>query len=539
MTGGWRKVAFCLAGSLLFACAGEPPPPPEGTPRLVLFLVIDQGCADYFERFAPLLDGGLGRLLEESTVFTQTYHDHGVTTTAPGHATLSTGVYPSRHGIVNNWWLDRESVEVVAAVGEEQTPEAMQATTLGDWLKSAYPRSKVFAASTKDRGAILTAGHSADAAFWSNWDDSRFVSSEYYPGGEPEWLEAYRQKRFPDRYFGKAWEPLPEVVEHGADYGLQPLGRGLIDRQFPHAIGSPAPAPDDSFYRAFWGNTPFGDAYLVDFATALIDGEQLGQDAYPDFLGLSFSATDIIGHGYGPDSPELLDTLLRLDEEIGKLLDFVDRRIGLEHTIVSLSADHGVTPLPELLRAKGIEARRFAAEDILCFQRSRDQLRRRFGDRRWFLGGFYVDRVGVAAAGVDPEEIENETRRLIEQCPGVARVWTSAERNGSTPPEDEVARLYANSYHPERSPDLQPQYEAHTLLSRRSATTHGSPYPYDTHVPWLLRLPAGRGARVDATVHTVDVAPTLAPLLAVTPPAGLDGVDRRSLIDQRSLPAAP
>lgn len=525
-----RLAGLCLA-ALLAGCAPEPPPPPPGTPRLILFLVIDQGRYDYFERFRPLLSSGLARLLDESVVFTQANHHHAITTTAPGHATLATGVHPARHGIVNNWWYDRKTGKQIAAVGDPPSPKSLLAPALGDWLKAAYPSAKVFAAGGKDRAAILTGGKDADAAFWPDSSNGRFTSSDYYFDREPEWLTAYHEDLFPDRYFGRAWEPLPEAVETADAYGIEPLDRGLIENQFPHRIGTSSPSADAPFYSGLLNGTPFGDAYLADFARALIDGEGLGQDAVPDFLGLAFSAMDKVGHGYGPDSPELLDTLLRLDRTLGELLAFVDERVGLEHTVVSLSADHGVLALPEVLAARGVAARRFGTEEVLCVQRARGALTAKFGAGRWFRRSFFLDREAVAAAGIERQDIEAETRRLVEACPGVARVWTRSELESTGEGDgDPMRRLYANSFHPERSPDLQVQLAAHTLPPMSNATSHGSPYAYDRHVPWLLRLPSARGATVTEAVQTVDVAPTVARLVSLTPPADLDGVDRGPLL---------
>ena len=555
-----RAVAAAALAVVLtqFAGCAPGPSPPEGTPRLILFIVIDQGRYDYLERFRPLLTSGLARLLDESVVFTNANHDHAITTTAPGHATLSTGRYPSRHGIINNWWFDRGKEERVAAVGSPPSPKAMLASTLGDWLKAKYSRSKVFVAAGKDRAAVLTAGKDADGAYWPDSSKGKFIGSRFYQMRDPGWMRAYHKNLYPMRYFGQAWEALPEVTavtktvemveaaedaeesediettEQEPDYGIRQLDSGTIERQFPHAIGSASPQPTSSFYSALLNDTPFGDAYLADFAQALIKAEALGADAYPDLLGLGFSALDKVGHTYGPDSPELLDTLLRLDRTLGEVLDFVDRHIGLEHTLVSLSSDHGVTPLPEILAGKGIDARRLGAEATQCFQHAREALRQRFGEHEWFMSGFSLDRELVEDLAVDPAEIERETRRLIEACTGVERVWTRSELDSGKLSGDPIQRLYAHSFHPERSPDLLVQFEPHTLrLFSSNATTHGTPYPYDTHVPWLLRLPSGATARVDEPVFTVDVAPTLAHLVGVAPPADLDGVDRRSLLPTR------
>ncbi len=519
---------------LLAGCAAEKPPP-SGTPRLILFIVVDQARYDYLERFRPLLRSGLARLLDESVVFTNAHHDHAITTTAPGHATLATGRHPSNHGIINNWWVDRSSGKRVAAIGSPPSPKALLASTFGDWLKSTYPRSKVYAAGGKDRSAVLLAGEEADGAYWTRADNGRFVSSRFYHLTEPAWLGTYHQDFFPHRYFGQAWEALPEVVEQGQAYGIEALDSGTLKLQFPHPIGPAWPAPSPSFYSTLIKYTPFGDAYLADFAQTLIETQDLGSDAYPDYLGLAFSALDRIGHTWGPDSPEFLDTLLRLDRSLGELLAFVDQHVGLEHTLVSLSSDHGVTPVPEILKARGGRARRFGAEETLCFQQSREALHGRFGEEEWYRMDFYLDRQMVATSRFKPVELENEARRLIELCPGVERVWTrselEAEAGGEQAGDEEMRRLYAHSFHPERSPDLLVQLEPHTLpMAGTNVTTHGTPYPYDTHVPWLLRLPSGTGARVHVAVSTVDVAPTLAHLSGIAPPADLDGVDRRSLL---------
>ncbi len=198
-----------------------------------------------------------------------------------------------------------------------------------------------------------------------------------------------------------------------------------------------------------------------------------------------------------------------------------------------------MTPLPEILTARGVEARRFDAEETGCFQQAYRQIQDRFGEHEWFSNGFFLDRRLAASKSIDPAEIESETRRLVELCPGVERVWTRTElANGASgagadDQDAEMRRLYLHSFHPERSPDLIVQLEPHTLpVMSPNVTTHGTPYAYDTHVPWLLRLPSAAGARVDAKIATVDVAPTVAGLIGLTPPADLDGEDRRSLLPE-------
>lgn len=538
-----RKTSACfvaLAALLLvLSCRPEPPGLAPGAPRLVLFLVIDQGRYDYLERFRPLLEHGLHRLLEESVSFTDAHHDHARTTTSPGHATLSTGCYPSRNGIIDNYWFDRRQGErVYSAMDDdgERSPERLLAPTLGDWLKAASPRSKVFAASAKDRAAVLTAGHRADAAFWFDRETGEFATASYYRWKESPWREEFHEAHHPDRLFGTVWEPLPEVVASAAEYDVKPLDRGLINPQFPHPLGSAQPSPGGSFYNAIY-SSPFADSYLAELAKALIAGEELGADDDTDFLGLSFSALDAVGHEYGPHSPELLDAFLRLDRAIGEVLDFVDERVGLDNMIVSLSSDHGVTPVPELLSSRGIAARRFGAEEIACVQRAGVTLEEQFGDEDWIPYGLYLDRELAAERGVATADLQKTLARELAACPGFSRVWTATELSSATE-DDPVARLVLHSFHPERSADLAVMLEPHTIASSSEAT-HGSPHPYDTWVPWLLRLPKGQAAEVGERVHTVDVAPTLAGLIGLEPPAEIDGVDRGALLRRQGASERP
>lgn len=515
---------------ILLGCAQPPvpePTPPGDGPRLVLFLVVDQARADYLVRYRPSLQHGLKRLLEESVVFTDAHHDHADTTTAPGHATLATGLYPAHHGIISNSWYNRETGSSVTSVSDEEdgrSPRRLLGPTLGDWLKAASQgRSKVFGVSMKDRAAILSSGHKADGAFW--YDDGELVSSSYYYAEQmPAWYDEYDGPAFLDRYFGTLWEPLPEVTEGG--YDLKPFDFGFLDDQFPHALGGAALAPDDGFYGDLY-TSPIADRYVADFAKALIAGEELGADGDVDLLAVSFSALDAVGHTYGPDSPEVLDTILNLDRTLGDLLDFVDEKVGLDHVVVSLSADHGVSPVPELLsdEERGEGHRRGAAE-ILCVQKVGLKLGKRFGEG-WVEKGLYLNHGLLAERGVDFKEVEDALREGLEACPTVTRVWTRSELLAG--PDDPFGKLFAHSYNPERSADVAVQLAPYSLTGRSYATSHGTPYPYDTAVPWLLRLPSGRHAEVTERVHTVDVAPTVASLVGVVPSAQVDGVDRGAL----------
>lgn len=534
---GWRGFAAGLGPTLWlvasFGCA--PPPsaaPPHGAPRLVLFLVVDQMRADYLERFRPLWRHGMARLLAEGVVFTHARHDHAVTTTAPGHATLSTGLWPSRHGIVNNAWWDKRENDRVEAVDDEQddlSPRRLLGSSLGGWMKRADPKARVFTASVKDRGAIFLGGREADAAYWFDAGEGGFVSSAYYPDARPKWLEAFNGLGLPAAELTRAWEApvLPEGAPSLAELAIEALDRGLFPDTFPHLPGGAIYAPTAGFYDALT-DTPFGDRLLVDLALALVEGEGLGRDQHTDLLGLSFSALDIVGHAYGPNSPELASALMTLDQALGRLLDELEARVGKGNLLISLSADHGVVPLPEYQQLHGLPGRRIDTAGLLCLRRAGEALKEQFGGRP--VLNAYGSLEPEALASVSSAELEAAARDRLSRCPGLERVWTAGQLVGQQAEADPFARLYAHSWHPERGPDVFLQFEEGLLAIRGAGTTHGVPYDYDRRVPWILRVPGRGPATLGEPVSTVDVAPTVARLAGVPVPADRDGVDRSALL---------
>lgn len=511
-----------------------------GAPALVLLLVIDQGAEDQIERWRPLLGAGLERLLEQSAWFTDARQDHAVTETSPGHATLATGRQPRRHGIIGNEWIDPESGEEVYSVDDPQvdrSPRNLRGEALGDWLHDAVPGSQVFAVSGKDRAAILLGGQHPDGVLWFDSETGRFVSSAYYGWGEdgPPWLAAFYREHSPARRFGRLWEPLPEVAARAPALGAASVDFGALaaSRSFPHALGGLELAPDSDYFAALY-RSPFGDAYLAELAETLIAEEGLGRDRSPDLLAVSFSSLDAVGHLYGPDSLEYADTLARLDRTLGELLDEVDRRVGLDRTLVVLSADHGVDAAPEVAAARGGAARRAGADDALCFQGVEADLESELGPATWLRPGPFVDRRAVAAHHLELGAVEAAAAKLLARCPGVARVWTRSELEGASLPDAPFARLFFNAFDPERSPDLLVQLAPDLLdAGPPVVASHGSPYPYDTRVPWLVRGAGIAPRRIPATVSAADVAPTIAGLVGIPVPRDLDGVDRSAEIRHR------
>lgn len=504
---------------------------PEGTPRLVLLIVVDQMRGDYLERFRPLLNHGLTRLLQEGIVFTDAHHFHAATETAPGHATLATGVFPKRHGIIANSWFDRERGEDVYCCGDPDhgvSPRNMLVPTLGDLLKAAYPETRVYAASAKDRAAILMGGHHADGAWWYGRSRGTWVTSTYYGDQEnqPAWVEAFNDEDRLAAHFANAWTPLVPLA-HTSAYDIEPLDRGPVIDTFPHAVGG-FTVERGAFYGDVY-RSPFVDGYLEDFAEALIEAENLGADEIPDLLAISFSALDTVGHGYGPNAPETLDVILRLDRTIGELLDFVDERIGMENVVVALSSDHGVGEVPELVVRDGGDGGRFGTEQTLCLQRLQSRLKGRFGGGEFLLDTFYLDGETITAEEANRGAIEDEIIEAMSGCPLIAEVIRPAELDPANP----LHELYLNGYYPERSGDLilVPKPNVLPVPASVVVASHGSPYTYDTHVPLIIRRQDGAGRVVPERANTIDLAPTLAGILGLRVDGvagfeGFDGVDR-------------
>lgn len=514
-----------LLGS--WGCAAEAPPPPPETPRLVVLVVVDQARYDYLERLRPLFTGGLARLLDAGVSFTEAHHAHAVTNTAPGHATLVTGRHPAAHGIVSNYWWDHRRGDWVYSVFDPErrrvSPLNLRCDSLGEWIVRRYPRARVFAVGGKDRSAVLLGGRGAEGAFWFDDESGDMVTSRHYYRRPPAWLAELNRRGGADDYLGRPWEALPVAAEAAAAAGFEAADGGDFQRGFPHPLGGLDPVPEESFWGAVY-RSPYLDELVARLAETLIAAEGLGDDEQPDLLGLAFSSLDTVGHGYGPDSPEVLDVLLRLDRLLGRLFDRLDDRIGGDRVLVALSSDHGVAPLPEMQQRRGLPGRRAAAADVACLQRAGLELERRFGSADWLGDGLVIDGAALARAGIDREQAEVAAAELIAACPLVERVWRRSRLlAGEEDADDPRAAAFRRSVHPQRGPDLLLELPAYVVPQLDGRTGHGSPQRYDTHVPLLIAGPGVVAGRVDEPVWTVDLAPTLAELLAVPVPADVDG----------------
>jgi len=537
-------------------------PAPSKRPRLVLLIVVDQFRYDYLERFGDLFGpNGFRRLLRDGASWTQSNYDHMPTYTAPGHATMMTGAFPAETGIVGNEWLDRASGKRITSVFDDSvkilggdptetgaSPKRLLSSTVGDELRLiTNDRSKVIGISVKDRSAILPAGRHANAAYWFSWLSGNMVSSTYYFNQMPAWVTSFNNTRPADKYFGAKWDRLlPEseyVKRAGPDSPpWEAVGAASGDTNaFPHKITGGAKTPDRNFYTAL-DYSPFSNELLLSFAQQAIVNEQLGQDDDPDVLTVSFSANDYVGHRYGPYSQEAMDMALRVDQQIASLLDFVAARVGLSNALVAMTADHGVSPIPEHAAALGMGGARINAADVVNAVRAAISarynphgkspdptadylLKDSTTNRDWFLNGnVYLNYDALKRDGVSVDEISQVVAAAALTVPGVARCFTRAQMlRGATPITDPIERRIVHGFHPARSGDVVIVAEPYKYLGDTITATHGSPYSYDTHVPMIIMGVGVTPGRYLEPASPADIAPTLSALLHITAPSSATG----------------
>ena len=531
-------------------------------PKLVLAIIVDQFRYDFLERFDDLfVEGGLRKLMNNGAFFTNANYDYVPTYTAPGHAAIFTGSTPALNGIVGNEWFDRETGKrrvmvsdpnarivkspapefegaaeqasraqsaPMAGSGGGVSPRSLIGSTIGDQLRLATSfTSKVITASFKDRSAILPGGKRPNGAFWFDAATGTFVSSDYYGKELPAWVNKFNSAVRPDKYFGAKWERLlPDSAYKRSQSSNLEVQRSGLGKQFPYTITGGADKPNARFYGAF-ESTPFALDYLADFARAAIEGESLGADGYPDLLSISFSATDLIGHAYGPDSQEVEDAYLRLDHTIEGLLNYIDKAVGLKNTIVFMTGDHGVSPVPEYLSSNGIDAGRVNPKEIM--DSVNQALTARFGGSGWVQAlvndQIYLDKKVIAERKADPEEAEKTAGEASLKTPAIVNYYTRSQIIDGRMPPGPISRRVMNGFNRTRSGDVWLIAKPFYLMSEGVAlgTTHHSAYGYDTHVPVILFGWGVRSGRYNFECSPSDIAPTLAALLRIEMPPNRTG----------------
>ena len=518
MLRSWRPL---LPVSLLLgaaACGPSPEPAalPEG-PSLVVLLVIDQLSAELLDRYAPVYEGGLRRILDAGFRFENATHDHASTVTAVGHTTLSTGVYPARHEIIGNEWFEREGDEWRSVYSmsdpdarilghpelEGMGPANIERPGIADWIAARDPRSRIVSIAKKERSAIGLSAQATGDVYWLPETEAEFVTSDVYMSSYPDWVRDFNRTEMPVLHGATIWESI--VPPALASLSRSDTSRWEFDREdttFPHRASDHVDLSDAHALNEWrWDYTPFPDRAVVSLVLEALRALELGQRGSVDYLGIGLSQTDRIGHTFGPGSREQLDNLIRLDAELGRLFAALDDQVGPGRWVLALSADHGVLEIPEHLADTGVLAGRLTRAE-------RGELAARIDAGS--AGGVWAIREAVA------------------ELPFVAGAYTFDEIERG-PPADSFAVLYSHSHSRTRVTSLAARsgvyvrYQPNFLQTNTAATTHGSPYYYDRHVP-LIFLGAGIRAGVsDERVATIDVAPTLAALAGVAAPEDLDG----------------
>jgi predicted AlkP superfamily pyrophosphatase or phosphodiesterase len=526
---------------LLTPLCGLPASGPSAAPAdLVLLVVIDQLRGDMPWRFRDRFGaGGFRYLMEQGTSFSNAQYQHANTLTASGHATLATGGNSPQHGLAGNDWFDAATRRAVYCMedpghpqmggGAGRSPRNLMSSTFGGELVLASGgKSRVFSVSLKDRSAIILGGR-LGKAYWYSQTDGAFVTSSYYHEAEPEWMRRWNDAKPAERFMDTSWELLQEpdrYVYADQDERSYEQPPAALGRTFPHALAR----ADHAGFFSNLRETPMADELTLEFVRALVAAERPGLRGETDVLAISFSATDYIGHSFGPNSLEAEDNLLRLDQTLAALLRLVDSEVGLERTLVVLTSDHGTAPIPEYMAERGFEAGRHDAPRFMG--QVNEGLKRRFGTERelalaFWNPGIYLDLAAIGELGLDVAAVERAVAEEILRIPGFALAFTRSDLLAGRYPSTPEATRVASAFHANRSGNVLVVPSAFWYLEKEpdgNAAMHGSLYRYDTHVPLMLAGP-GVGRRVVLReVAPRDLAPTLSAYLGIAPPSGSVGV---------------
>ena len=560
-----KSLCFLLATVLAGPAFAQKKDKALARPKLIVGIVVDQMRYDYLYRYwSKYGRNGFRRLLGEGFSYENAHYNYVPTYTGPGHASIYTGTTPSMHGIIGNNWFVREEgkstyvtedktvqpVGGTAAAGQ-QSPRYMLTSTITDELRLATNfQSKVIGVCIKDRGSILPAGHAANAAYWYDGTNGAFISSTFYQNTLPEWVTKFNAENRAAQYLSKPWEtllPITQYTESTADDVVwEGTFKGETKPVFPHDLPALSATPT----AAVQGNlkveaekvpvatprnldlirsTPFGNSLTADFALETIRAEQLGQRGQTDFLALSFSSTDYVGHQFGVNAIETEDTYLRLDQDIARLLDYLDKTVGKGQALVFLSADHGAAHNPDFLRSQRIPAGSVGPR--LMRDSLQQALVKRHGAGQWVLSyenqQVYLNRPLIAQKNLSLRTFQDEVADIMIGFSGVTRAITADDLQKSHW-ESGMLMYLENGYFPKRSGDvlvvLEPGWLESYQYPVNKGTTHGSAGNYDTHVPlvfWGWQVKHGNSV---VSARIIDIAPTLAQWLHIQEPDGCTGL---------------
>jgi predicted AlkP superfamily pyrophosphatase or phosphodiesterase len=508
-------------------------------PKLVVGIVVDQMRWDYlyryYDRYAA--NGGFKRFLNQGHTCENTLIPYIPTVTACGHTCIYTGSVPGIHGIAGNAWWDNtlmrtvyctedKTVKPVGGTGEAgmMSPRNMEVTTVCDELRMATNfRSKVIGIAIKDRGGILPAGHSANAAYWYDAKTGNWITSSYYMNTLPAWVQKFNEQKLVDQYYAKGWNtlyPINTYVQSTTDekpYEGKPFGAD--QKGFPYNLSKFA----GTNYGAI-STTPYGNTMTAEMAKAAVINEQLGADNITDFLAVSFSSPDYIGHTFGPNSIEVEDNYLRLDREFGDLFNFLDAKVGKGQYVVFLSADHAVAHVPGFLEEHKLPGK--VLNDEPWKQEMAKQLQAKFGSNKLIASmqnfQVYLNHPVIDSLKLDIDAVKKWLVQFIGKQEGVARVIEIDKLSQATVNE-KIREMAINGYFPRRSGDIQIVLQPGWIDGSVTGTTHSAWNPYDAHIPLLFYGWNIKPGKTNRETYMTDIAPTIAALLHIQMPSGSVG----------------
>ncbi len=536
-TGVMQKIiVFFLAFVTTICCTAQN----IQRPKLVVGIVIDQMRWDflyrYYDRYAD--NGGFKKLLSQGFICENTMIPYAPTVTACGHACIYTGSVPAVNGITGNFWWDHKfnrsmyctedsSVKTIGSNTEYglQSPRNLLTTTIGDELRLATNfRSKVIGIALKDRGAILPAGHSANAAYWYDMKTGDWITSSYYMNELPPWVKNFNAQKIADKYYKVGWKtmyPLNTYVQSTADevsFENKPFGADA--KGFPYNLSKFA----GTNYSVI-ESTPFGNSITAELAKAAIINEQLGADAITDFLAVSFSSTDYVGHSFGPNSVEQEDTYLRLDKDLGVFLNFLDSKVGKDQYLVFLSADHGAAHVPAFAKEHKLPAGNINLQTL--YDGLSASLKLKFGKEDLIsdVSNYQVslNLPVIESSSLKINDIKNAVIDYLTKQPGIARAFATDDLFSTTLIATQ-REMFANSYYPTRSGQVQMIFQPQWIEGfLNGGTTHGVWNPYDAHIPLLWYGWGIKPGKTNREVYMTDIAPTITALLHIQMPSGSIG----------------
>jgi len=510
------------------------------TPKLVVGVVVDQMRYDYITRFWNHFgDDGFKRLVSEGFNLRNNHFNYVPTYTGPGHASVYTGASPQTHGIIGNNWYDKFNKEYVYCVEDstvepvgtkdeagKMSPHRLITTTVADENRlHTQMRGKTIGIALKDRGAVLPAGHTANAAYWFHGqDEGRWITSSFYTKQLPNWVQKFNASGKADSYL-KPWTTLSSIdtyIESGMDVNVFEGGfEGKTDTGFPYDLQS---LKEQNGGYDILKATPYGNSLTADFAIAALDGEQLGQDADTDFLTVSFSSTDYVGHNFGVNSKEVQDTYVRLDRDLGKLLKALDQKVGEGNYTLFLTSDHGGVQVPAYLETVGIPSGYFdwdklkkELNDFLSSKFQKDNLVENISNNQIFFN--YDD---VLKMDLSSEKLQQDIMHFLLQYENISRVFTRSQLQSASFSE-KIASAVDNGFNQKRSGDVAIILDPSVISYSRTGSTHGSGNNYDTHAPLIF---FGKGIKAGNSLERteiVDIAPTISALLGIPFPNGATG----------------